>query len=173
MDKKTNKIAKILVPIIILCVILGIWFVKNSVNKKEADLPISDNPDFELVTTTLDLEKLKSYGIPIMIDFGSDSCIPCKEMAKVLEEVNSEYKGKVIVKFVDVWKYESLAEGFPIEVIPTQFFYTADGNAFIPEDAESMQMYTVEGTDGNTYTEHIGVMTKDQIVAVFKEMGVE
>ncbi|OLN32939.1 Thioredoxin [Desulfosporosinus metallidurans] len=39
-----------------------------------------------------------------MIDFGADSCVPCKEMAPVLKKLNTEMQGKAIVKFVDVWK---------------------------------------------------------------------
>ncbi len=49
-------------------------------------------------------------GFPIIIDFGADSCIPCKEMAPVLKKLNEEWQGKVIVKFVDVWKYPDAAD---------------------------------------------------------------
>ena len=72
-----------------------------------------------------------------MIDFGADSCIPCKEMAPVLKELNEELRGKVIIKFVDVWKYQSLAEGYPISVIPTQVFFDKDGKPYTPKDPEA------------------------------------
>jgi thioredoxin 1 len=49
-------------------------------------------------------KEIKSYGVPFVIDFGSDSCIPCKEMAPVLETLHEEFQGKAIVHFVDVWK---------------------------------------------------------------------
>ena len=83
---------------------------------------ITDHPDFELEAKSIDLEKLRTYGLPIIIDFGADSCIPCKEMAPVLKKLNAEMRGSVIVKFVDVWKNGGAADGFPIQVIPTQLF---------------------------------------------------
>ena len=55
-------------------------------------LPPLPNPDFFLeVTEPLDFDRLKSYGLPIMIDFGADSCAPCKEMAPVLSGSSREF----------------------------------------------------------------------------------
>ena len=85
------------------------------------------NVDFVLAATEINLEKLKSYGLPIIIDFGADECIPCKEMAPVLKKLNKEWQGKVIVKFVGVWKYPNAAADFPVQMIPTQFFFNAQG----------------------------------------------
>jgi len=176
-DKKkvifSKGVAKILIPVLIVVAIGITWFVKNSA---KTPIVVDDNPNFALhVTDTLDLQKLKSYGVPIIIDFGADSCIPCKEMAPVLKELNEELRGKVIIKFVDVWKYQSLAEGYPISVIPTQVFFDKNGDPFTPKDPEAsqMQMYSAKDTKKHVFTTHEGGMTKEQILAVFKEMGVE
>ena len=133
------------------------------------------NPDFLLATTKLDMEKLKSYGLPIIIDFGADSCIPCKEMAPVLKKLNAEWQGKVIVKFVDVWKYPDASADFPVQVIPTQFFFDAQGKPFVPSDPEGMQMmmYSLKDTQEHVYTAHQGGMTEGLIRTVFAEMGVK
>ncbi len=61
-----------------------------------------DEPNFELEAEAIDLDALKTYGLPIIIDFGSDSCIPCQQMAPVLKTMNAAMRGKAIVKFVDV-----------------------------------------------------------------------
>ncbi|RCX17900.1 thioredoxin [Anaerobacterium chartisolvens] len=135
-----------------------------------------DNVDFDLhVTEKIDLEKLKSYGLPIVIDFGADSCIPCKQMAPVLEDLNAELKGKAIIKFVDVWKYRDLAEGYPISLIPTQIFIDANGNPFKPKDPQTMQMrlYSTRDTNEHVFTAHEGGMTKEQLVSALEEMGLE
>lgn len=134
-----------------------------------------ENIDLSLAVSELDLEKLKSYGIPVIIDFGADSCIPCKEMAPVLKKLNEEWQGRVIVKFVDVWKYPDAAVEFPVQVIPTQFFFDALGKPYIPSDPEGMQMiiYSLKTTQEHIYTAHQGGMTEEQIRAVFKEMGIE
>lgn len=165
---------KIIVPALILCIVAGIWVVKN--NKKDINSVGSDNPDFALhITEEIGLEKLKSYGLPIIIDFGADSCIPCKEMAPVLKELNEELQGKAIIKFVDVWKYQALANGYPINVIPTQIFFDAKGKPFTPKNPEAMQMtlYAIKDTNEHVFTAHEGGMTKEQLLSVLKEMGVE
>jgi len=135
--------------------------------------PTTANVDFDLVATTIDLAKLKSYGLPIIIDFGADSCIPCKEMAPVLKKLNADLRGKVIVKFVDVWKYKNAAANFPVEVIPTQFFFDKNGKPYVPSDPDKMQMtmYSAKDTNAHIYTSHQGGMTEQQIMAVLAEMN--
>lgn len=178
-DKNTIKspksiAIKVIVPILLVCIVAGIWAVKNS--KKDTDSVSSDNTDFALhITEEIDLEKLKSYGLPIIIDFGADSCIPCKEMAPVLEELNEELQGKAIIKFVDVWKYQALAQNYPISIIPTQIYIDAKGNPYTPKDPEAMQMklYSLRDTGEHVFTAHEGGMTKDQLLSILKEMGME
>jgi len=170
-EKKTKSIIKIFVPILIIAVILGIFILKG--NQKE---PMADTTgEFALEVTAIDLEQLKSYGLPMVIDFGADSCEPCKAMAPVLQELNKEMQGKVIVKFVDVWKNPKAVADFPVQVIPTQFFFDKDGNPFVPQDADAMQMelYTTKDTNKHVYTAHRGGMTEEQLKDVLKEMGVE
>jgi len=171
--KFSKNMSKILIPIFIVVAIGAIWYFKNS---NKTPIVKEDNPYFALhVTDSLDLEKLKSYGLPIMIDFGADSCIPCTEMAPVLKQLNEELRGKVIIKFVDVWKYQSLAEGYPISVIPTQVFLDKEGKPYTPKDPEAsqMQMYSSKDTKEHVFTTHEGGMTKEQILKVFVEMGVK
>jgi thioredoxin 1 len=133
------------------------------------------NTDLVLEAREINLDKLKLYKLPIIIDFGADSCIPCKEMAPVLKKLNAEWQGKVIVKFVDVWKYPDAAGDFPLQVIPTQFFFDAQGNPYVPSDPEGMQMilYSLKDTQEHVYTAHQGGLTEQQIRAVFEEMGIK
>ena len=92
------------------------WIVKNSTEKPADDsggsqnnTELSDNlkdADFGLrETKAIDFEALSAYGLPIIIDYGADSCIPCKQMAPVLEKANKEFYGKAFVKFINVWDY--------------------------------------------------------------------
>jgi len=98
--KFSKSMAKIFIPFLIAVAIGAIWYLKNS---NKTPIGIDDNSAFALhVTDSLDIEKLKAYGLPIMIDFGADSCIPCREMYPVLKQLNGELRGKVIIKFVDV-----------------------------------------------------------------------
>ena len=147
--------------------VAGLYEMENAAPKS--------NPDFDLnVTTPIDLQKLKSYGLPIIIDFGSDVCTICKEMAPVLKELNETLRGKAIIKFVNVIKYSSLYKGFPIRLIPTQIFIGSDGKPFVPVDPVEYMMsyYTDKASGEHLFTRHEGGMTKTQLLVVLKEMGV-
>lgn len=65
--------------------------------------------------------------LPMVIDFGATTCIPCKMMAPVLEELARELEGRVSVAFSDVNTERAKAERQGIEVIPTQVFFDAEG----------------------------------------------
>jgi len=138
-----------------------------------ADAPIVI--DNTLSVTKVDLDTWKSYGIPIIIDFGADSCIPCKEMAPVLAKMNEEWNGKVLVKFVDVWKNGDAAANLPLSVIPTQFIFGADGKPYVPSKSNGMafNQYQLKETGEHVYTTHQGGLTEEQIRAIMKELGVE
>lgn len=169
MDKK--KLVKIIVPVCIVLIIAGIWIFKNT--NSDAP-PITDNKDFTLEATNIDLEVLTSYELPIIIDFGADSCIPCKEMAPVLKTLNVEMQGAAIIKFVDVWKNEDVANDFPIQVIPTQIFINADGTPYVPSDDIKIEftMYSTKDTNEHVFTIHQGGLTEDQMRRILTDMGV-
>ena len=170
-----KKLFRILLPLLILAVIAGIWVIKSGQKEEiKEQVKTAANPDFALHATEINLEKLKSYGLPIMIDFGSDSCPPCREMAPILREVNAEYQGRVIVVYGDIERYPKLAEGFPLEVIPPQFFFTKEGKPYVPAAPNNlhMQLFMNRDTKEHVLTAHQGFLSKKQIQSVFKELGV-
>lgn len=59
--------------------------------------------------------------LPKLVDLGAKKCIPCKLMAPILEELKTEYAGKLDVEFIDVWEKENApkAKEFGISTIPT------------------------------------------------------
>ena len=65
--------------------------------------------------------------LPRLVDLGSDKCIPCKKMAPILEELRSEYRGSLVVEFIDVWKDKQAAVSNKVWVIPTQVFFDDNG----------------------------------------------
>ena len=176
--KKSRCTRAGIIPIMAL-LIVGFILTINlgslaGLNEMKSAAP-KNNPDFDLIVTNpIDLQKLKSYGLPIIIDFGSDSCTACKDMAPVLKELNETLRGKAIIKFVDVLKYSSLYKGFPIRLIPTQVFIGSDGKPFVPADpvAYMMSYYSDRVSGEHLFTRHEGGMTKSQLLSVLKEMGV-
>lgn len=73
-------------------------------------------------------------GIPVkntvtLVDLGATTCIPCKLMAPILDELKQEYKGRAEVIFIDVWEdaNKEKARAFKISSIPTQVFFDKNG----------------------------------------------
>jgi thioredoxin 1 len=175
-ENKVNKLSviKIIIPVLIIIVLAGIWTVKNLSGKNTGNS--SDNPDFNLKTTEkLDLEKLKAYNMPILIEFGSEDCPACREMAPVIEALNKELEGKAIIKYVDVWANPEFGEDYPLTVIPTQLFITSDGKPYNPENPEALdlKLYSLKETNEHVYTTHEGVISKDTLIDILKDMGMK
>lgn len=176
-NKKTDKkklFVKILVPVLIAVTLTIIWVVKTHPTPTHIDEQTGNIADFVLEATSIDLDALKEYNLPIIIDFGADSCVPCKEMAPVLKTLNAEMQGKAIIKFVDVWKNKDAAKDFPVQVIPTQVFINADGIPYMPSDDIEIKfdMYGFKDTGEHAFTVHQGGLTEEQMRAILADMGV-
>ena len=165
---------RIVIIILIVGITAGIYLIKNPLgpdqyNSAEFDLDATEN---------FNLSAILSNHLPVIIDFGADSCIPCKEMAPILADLNQELRGKAVVKFVDVWKNPSAGQEVPLEVIPTQFFFNADGSPYVPADKESAAangfiLYTTKESGVHVFTAHQGGLDKETLLAVLKEMGMQ
>jgi len=91
-------------------------------------------------------------GLPRLLDLGSTTCIPCKMMAPILEELKKEYEGRLQVEFVDVMANPDAATPYKISLIPTQVFFDASGKERF---------------------RHEGFFAKDDILAKWKQLGVD
>lgn len=79
-----------------------------------------------------EMQKSQPLNIPVkgmvtVVDLGAKTCIPCKLMAPILEELEKEYKGRASIIFVDVWENRDKAKEFKVITIPTQIFYNKQG----------------------------------------------
>jgi thioredoxin 1 len=90
--------------------------------------------------------------LPRLLDLGANKCASCKMMTPVLDELKQTYAGKMEVLFIDVWESEQAAKRYGIRMIPTQIFF----------DAEGRELFR-----------HEGFISKEDILAKWKEMGVE
>jgi thioredoxin 1 len=58
-----------------------------------------------------------------LIDFYSDSCVPCKRMSPVLAELEETYAGKLYVGKVNIAYDVSVAEKYQVSKTPTFLFF--------------------------------------------------
>ena len=64
---------------------------------------------------------------PTVVDFYATWCGPCKQLAPILEGLETKYQGRVTFLRVDVDEQPDLAQAFQVESIPTLFFITPAG----------------------------------------------
>lgn len=82
----------------------------------------------EKVFNYTDSKEWKFEGdLPCIIDFYADWCGPCKMVAPVLEELSTEYEGKMNVYKINTEEQQELAQAFGIQSIPSILFVPKDG----------------------------------------------
>jgi len=64
---------------------------------------------------------------PCLIDFYADWCGPCRMVAPILEELATEYDGKINIYKVDTEQERELAGMFGIQSIPSILFVPSEG----------------------------------------------
>ena len=72
-------------------------------------------------------EELLKEGLPIILNFSSTSCVPCRMIKPVLEKIAKQYEGKVNVLNLNVNDCMEFAQEMMVMSIPTQFFIEPDG----------------------------------------------
>lgn len=90
--------------------------------------------------------------LPRLLELGADKCMACKMMAPIIEELKTAYAGQLEVDFIDVWKNADAAKPYGVRVIPLQIFFAADGRELF---------------------RHEGFFAKEDILAKWRELGVE
>lgn len=71
---------------------------------------------------TFEAEVLKS-DVPVLVDYWAEWCGPCKVIAPVLEEIASEYDGKMKICKLDIDANEETPPKYGIRGIPTLMLF--------------------------------------------------
>jgi thioredoxin 1 len=102
----------------------------------------------------IEVKEVQPQGKPLprLVDLGAGKCIPCKMMKPILDDLMTNYAGTFKTEFIDVWENEEAAKPYNINLIPTQIFF---------------------GSDGKELFRHEGFFSKEDILAKWKELGVE
>lgn len=139
--------------------IIGVLVAKH-IEKKDPSAIIVDDvkaPLAEMVggsnTVSTATERVaEDQALPVLMDLGAARCPNCKRMTVILEDLKKTYAGKLDVTFIDVFENAELARKHKISLIPTQIFFDAAGEELF---------------------RHEGFYGKEDILAKWKELGVE
>ena len=134
MKENTKKYLILGALVVVVC---GVMIAKNLKTHQQA--------------TGLADDTVIGKGKPVLLELGSHSCVPCKKMMPILNELSTQ-QSEFTVSFVDVWQAEGKSEQYGIKSIPTQLFFDKDGKELF---------------------RHVGFYPKEDILAKWKEFGIE
>ncbi|WP_028585063.1 thioredoxin family protein [Desulfogranum mediterraneum] len=61
--------------------------------------------------------------LPVMVDFYSPTCGPCKMVAPLVENIAASFAGRAVVCKLDTSTHQTLASRFQIRGVPTMLFF--------------------------------------------------
>ena len=169
-----NNLSRLMVLVVLIIVVAVVLITKNRNAQKAPDAePLtkeviseaktSESEKDDRVESNVEAVKLKSVqqnpvmealknGKPTVLDLGAGTCIPCKMMKPIFDELEKEYKDRANIIILEVSEHIDLARKYQIRVIPTQIFIDREGQE---------------------YWRHEGFLSKDDIIKKLGEMGIE
>jgi thioredoxin 1 len=108
--------------------VLGIMIASVLCGVGENGKLLQAQPLWEPPTNTgEELKKALLDGKPVLVDFGSNKCIPCRQLRPILKDVAQELSGKAHVLIIDVFEYREVGRQYRINLIPTLVFFNVQG----------------------------------------------
>ncbi len=86
---------------------------------------------------------------PALYEFGAGYCASCKEMEKVMAELQASHGDQIQVRMIYAGKEDDLFKQYKIMLIPTQVFLNAEGKEVF---------------------RHMGALTKEQVLQKLKDL---
>ena len=146
-----NITGKIVIVVVLIAAVVIVIAVKQNQTGRDTTTTLSEFAG-QPVPAEYKPEHLTGKGLPALIDIGAGTCIPCKLMAPILEELKKELAGRLDVQFLDLNKYPGAANEYRISVMHTQIFYDALGKELF---------------------RHEGFYSKEDILSKWKDLGVD
>ncbi len=89
--------------------------------------------------------------LPTLKSLSTPTCPACLQMAKVLDEINEKYAGKLAAEKVNVEEHPEMAREYKVRYVPTLLFLDAEGKVVQQE---------------------VGYRSLDEVLEIFKKAGV-
>jgi len=110
--------------------------------------PSSTGPSLTIAS----LEQALSNGKPTLAELGSVSCIPCKQMKPILEQLAVDYKDRLNVVIIDIYDQPKVGQQYKVMAIPTQVVFDSSGKEV---------------------ARHVGLWPREQIEAELNKLGIK
>ncbi|MDB5292840.1 MAG: trxA [Phycisphaerales bacterium] len=76
----------------------------------------------EITDQNFEVEVLQS-GVPVLVDFWAEWCMPCRMLSPTIEKIARDYTGKVKVGKVDTDSNRDISIKYSISAIPTVILF--------------------------------------------------
>ena len=150
-DIDMNNLGKVIVVILLIAVVGIVIALKNQKAEPTDSQGTQASSSGELSGSEQGQAKAtETSALPKLIDLGAGTCIPCKMMAPILEELKVEFQDKFEVIFIDVRENPDQSKKYGIKLIPTQIFYDGAGKELF---------------------RHEGFYSREDILGKWKEFG--
>jgi thiol-disulfide isomerase/thioredoxin len=123
----------------VVVILLGIFVYSKLVQPQSQPAPVTPTSN---LPAAQEIERGKQNGESMWLLFRSATCPPCREMKKIYDRLEPEYKGKVKFIAIDVDDRENagLAKEYGVTYIPVTFIIDSNGElsyqeiGLMPED---------------------------------------
>jgi thioredoxin 1 len=102
--------------------------------------------------TSSNLQQALINGKPTLAELGSVSCIPCKQMKPILEQLAVDYQDRLNVVIIDIYDQPKVGNQYKVMAIPTQVVFDRSGKEV---------------------ARHVGLWPREQIEAQLNKMEIK
>lgn len=110
-----SKSVKILIIGLILVAVLGIFLYKKLIIGSSSSVDKINN-------LKVSSENSIKKEVKKVLDFTSETCIPCKQMVPILNELKEEYKDNIEFVSIDINEFTEISNKYNIMYTPTLIF---------------------------------------------------
>lgn len=187
---QVKKIISIILILVVVGILFGIYTYKNKKDQSTDNNRISSeaqdgsksnsssndggNSNNSIETDEpIDYDGIAKEGKPLILIFGSEDCIACRQLKPVMEKLSDKYEGKIYIKYVDIVKHPDFYDNYKFQYIPSLIFFKNDGTPYIPskEYVDEYNFEIAKDDSGNPkYTLHQGALPQEILENIIQEL---